>query len=109
MVSLTSIRNKFWPMFKTGTKRRKLSTVSDSKKRSALLISLESVKKRLKRQKMRLIESKLNRKQQRKLKQLKMSLRMVARMHQLLNHHRQPHPQTQQQLLTFLLVALKRI
>ena len=60
MVSLTSIRSKFWPMFKTGTKRRRLNTVSDRKIRPALLISLESAKKRLQRQKKRLIESRLN-------------------------------------------------
>ena len=70
MVSLTSIRNKFWPMFKTGTKRRRPSTVTDRMIRPALLILLKSAKKLLKRQKKRLIESRLKRKQRRKLKQL---------------------------------------
>ena len=70
MVSLTSIRNKFWPMFKTGTKRRRPSTVTDRKKRPALLILLESAKKRLKRQKKRLIESRLKRQHWKKLKKL---------------------------------------
>ena len=67
MVSLTSIRNKLWPMFKTGTKRRRLSTVSDRMKRPALLILLKSAKKRLERQKKRLKESRPKRLQKRKL------------------------------------------